>query len=210
MDDTFENIDIYDFDGTLYKSDSSVDFCFFVYKKKPLRIFYLLIQLLWFIPYKINIISTIRYKHIFFCFLNGLDKEQVEKLVDSFWEEQVGSDFNAKLINKISHAEKDTKSICISASPEILLKKITKELGLDLLIGTEMTFQNKKWTISKNCRGKEKINRLHKACNFKKIAHAYSDNKDDHELLKKANKGYLVFFKKNKWGLKKINKTNIL
>ena len=85
--------------------------------------------------------------------------------------------------------EKNTKSICISASPEILLKKITKELGLDLLIGTEMTFQNKKWTISKNCRGKEKINRLHKACNFKKIVHAYSDNKDDLELLKKADKG---------------------
>ena len=210
MDDTFKNIDIYDFDGTLYKSDSSIDFCFFVYKEKPLRIFYLLIQLFWFIPYKTKIISTIKYKNIFFCFLNGLDKKQVETLVDLFWKEKTGSDFNIELINKINHVKNDTKSICISASPEILLKNISKELGMDLLIGSEMIFQNKKWFISKNCRGEEKIKRLHKACNFKKIIHAYSDNKDDLKLLKKAEKGYKVFFKKNKWGLKKINKTNIL
>lgn len=205
MDNKFENIDIYDFDGTLYKSDSSVDFCFFVYKKKPFRIIYLLIQLLWFIPYKTKIISTITYKNIFFCFLNGLNKEQVEKLVDSFWEEQIGSNFNAELINKISHSKKDGKSICISASPEILLKNITKELGLDLLIGTEMTYQNKKWSISKNCRGKEKINRLHKACDFNKIVHAYSDNKDDLELLKKADKGYKIKYDNSKWSTKEIH-----
>ena len=204
MDDKFKNIDIYDFDGTLFKSDSSVDFCFFVYKKKPLRFFYLLIQIFWFIPYKMKLISTIKYKNIFFCFLNRLDKSQVEKLAKSFWKEQVGADFNAELIHKINLTKNEIKSICISASPEILLKNITKELGLDLLIGTEMTYQNKKWTISKNCRGDEKINRLNKACNFEKITHAYSDNKDDLKLLKKAEKGYRVFFKKNKWGLDKI------
>ena len=68
-----------------------------------------------------------------------------------------------------------------------------------------MSYQNKKWSISKNCRGKEKINRLHKACDFKKIVHAYSDNKDDLELLKKADKGYKIKYHKAKWSVKEIN-----
>ena len=101
MDNAIRNINVYDFDGTLFKGDSSVCFCFYLYKKKPLRLGYLFIQAFFFIPYKLKLISSLAYKNIFFCFLNGLRDEHVEKLVDSFWKKQKYSSFHHKLIDEI-------------------------------------------------------------------------------------------------------------
>ncbi len=199
-----DKLNIYDFDGTLYKSDSSVDFCFYVYKQKPLRLRFMFIQAFFFIPYKLGLISTLAYKNIFFCFLNGLREEHVQNLVDSFWANQDDSVFHSQLIGEIHNPKTQELSVCISASPQILLNNKTKSIGIHKLIATQMIYNKGKWVIKENCRGKEKISRLNNEFENPIITNAYSDNKDDLDLLQKAKSGYVVKYHSKKWTIKKI------
>ena len=45
MSDNIERIAVFDFDGTLYKKNSILSFCYFYYCKKPLRLWRIFMQL---------------------------------------------------------------------------------------------------------------------------------------------------------------------
>ena len=64
-----EKIDVYDFDKTLYKKDTTIQFYIYCLKKNKKIIKYLPIQVLNFILYKVKIIEKIKFKEKFFIFL---------------------------------------------------------------------------------------------------------------------------------------------
>ena len=107
-------IAIYDFDGTLYKGDCSIDFYKFCLKKYPYKIlkfpFHIFLGILW----KLKIISTKRFKENFLSVVNW---ENREKDVEEFWSGYKKNIFKWVKEEIKKDKSKKLKIICISASP---------------------------------------------------------------------------------------------
>lgn len=196
---------IFDFDGTLYANDSFICFFKFIFKKRILRIFYLIPILWYFTLFKLKVVDSHRFKQFFLIVLNGIEEEELKGYVEKFWKKQSMKCFNPKLVDQIKKLKAEGVTIvCISASPRLLITYPLHNLGIDNVIATEMSYQNGRYSlVSKNCRGKEKIKRLYGFYGTDvKILEAYSDNKDDVELLLLAERGFQI----KGTIIKKINK----
>ncbi len=192
MSNNTTKIAFFDFDGTIYKGDTTRDFCWYFYQKKPLRCYYLLIQLASWLLWRLKLLTTTQFKSTFIQFLNRIEGEQITGLLNSFWEEKK-SLVHANLVLEISRLKKEgVHIVVVSASPELFIKTFCLSLGVDTVLGSELKVLNNKYSLLINCRGEEKLKRLKRAFpNFELIA-AYSDNKDDDVLLKTAKNGYWV------------------
>ncbi|MEG0025700.1 MAG: GtrA family protein [Bacilli bacterium] len=177
---------LYDFDGTIYDGDSSIDFYLFCLKKNILLIRFFPYQLLYCILYFCKIINKEKYKQAYFSFLKGI--KDINLTVNNFWLQ------NEKKIKKWYMSKNHKKDIIISASPYFLLLPISKKLKVYDLIATEVD-KNTGQFLSHNCRGKEKIKMLYKKHPSISIIEAYTDNISDGPIIEIANKGYFV--KKN-------------
>ena len=163
-------INVYDFDGTIYRGDSSVDFYIYALHSNLKIIFKLPLQFFNFLRYKMRIISKREFKESYFSFLKNINN--IDDLVCSFWKA------NDKKINRWYFAEKSSSDVIVSASPEFLIKPIGDQLGA---IKTIATLVNKKTGefISENCYGNEKVLRLNKEFSSYKIEKFFSDSNSD-------------------------------
>ena len=174
---------LYDFDGTIYDGDSSVDFFKFCARKnKKVRKLYFRI-IINFLKYKTKYLSITEFKESVFSFLNNF--ENTEKLVDDFWKTHK---------NKIKsfYNEKDHQNdVIISASPYFLLKPICDELNVKDLIASDVDITTGHFN-SPNNRGEEKVKRLKEKYPNALIKEMYSDSLHDKPLLDIAENSYLV------------------
>lgn len=178
-------MNIYDFDGTIYDGDSSIDFilyCFKVRKKTLLKIPIIVANAFF---YLFKIIDAKKLKSSVFSILKYIDN--VDDLLKSFWETH---DKNIKDFYRKQHKNTD---IIASASPEFLLKPVSEKYNFKL-IATKM---DKKTGIinGKNCHDVEKVRRL-KEIGVNKCNDFYSDSFSDTPVRNIAKKGYIV--KKNR------------
>ena len=177
-----EKIDVYDFDKTLYKKDTTIQFYIYCLKKNKKIIKYLPIQVFNFILYKVKIIEKIKFKEKFFIFLKLID--DLEKYIEDFWN------LNEKYIRKELLEKSDNKKYVISASPEFLLEKICQKIGINKLIASKVDKNTGKF-LSKNCYGEEKVKRLREENNFE-IENFFTDSKSDIYLANISAKSYLI------------------
>ena len=192
MSNNTTKIAVFDFDGTIYKGDTTKEFCWFYYRKKPLRSYYLLIQLASWLLWRLKLLTTTQFKSTFIQFLNRIEGEQITGLLNSFWEEKK-SLVHANLVLEISRLKKEgVHIVVVSASPELFIKTFCLSLGVDTVLGSELKVLNNKYSLLINCRGEEKLKRLKRAFPDFELIAAYSDNKDDDVLLKTAKNGCWV------------------
>ena len=192
MSNNTTKIAFFDFDGTIYKGDTTRDFCWYFYQKKPLRSYYLLIQLASWLLWRLKLLTTTQFKSTFIQFLNRIEGEQITGLLNSFWEEKK-SLVHANLVLEISRLKKEgIHIVVVSASPELFIKTFCLSLGVDTVLGSELKVLNNKYSLLINCRGEEKLKRLKRAFPDFELIAAYSDNKDDDVLLKTAKNGCWV------------------
>lgn len=78
-------VNVYDFDGTIYNGDSSVDIYFFLLKRYPKLIAYFPKQILGIVKYKLQLSSKEEMKEMYFSFLKGVRTD--ESFVDDFWKQ---------------------------------------------------------------------------------------------------------------------------
>ena len=175
-------MNIYDFDGTIYNGDSSVDFFLYAVKHKPTVLRYLPKQIVGFVLYAIKKIDKTKLKEYFFSFLRGID---AEALSVAFWEQNKNKVFDWYIKQQ---AEDD---IIISASPEFLLKPICNQLKICYLIASKVEPTTGKFT-GKNCRGAEKVNRLREELNVSRIDNFYSDSVSDLHLAQLADNAFFI------------------
>lgn len=179
-------MNVYDFDGTIYDGDSSIDFCLFCFAKDFSLVRFLPKQFFGFLKFIFRKISRKEFKEKFFCFLKGI--EDVEELVKQFWK------LNGRKIKPWCLAQRRDDDIIISASPDFLLNEICKTLNVKL-IATRMDSKTGK-IIGENCRGAEKVNRLCAELKLSKeeisIENFYSDSKSDEMLAVLAKNSFLV------------------
>lgn len=189
---------LYDFDGTIYDGDSSVDFFKYcvkhnkkIYKRFPKMI-------LAFFRYKTKYINITECKEELFSFLN--DVENIDKMAENFWKE------NEKKVKKF-YLEKDhSNDIIISASPEFLLKPICNKLKVKDLIASNVDKHNGKFYEPNNSE-EVKVKNFYQKYPKAIIKEMYSDSNNDKPLLDLAEKSYFV--KKNKLYDYKNYKPNI-
>lgn len=183
-----KKINVYDFDKTIYQKDCSIEFWKYCLLKKKILIFILPYQVLMFFFNKIGLISIEKCKEEFFSFLKFFQKNEIEKLVFDFWRKEI-INLNEELKNIILKSE--IKNICISASPEFLIRIPCEKLGINLIMGTKYSLNTYK-IDGKNCKGKEKIKRLNLEKTDYIIENFYSDSLSDLPLFELAQHKYLV------------------
>ncbi|MDD2519294.1 MAG: haloacid dehalogenase-like hydrolase [Bacilli bacterium] len=176
-------VNLYDFDGTIYDGDSTLDFYFYCLRKQKALIRYLPIQLFYTGLYFIKVINKKKWKEKFFIFLKGIDN--IEIMVNSFW------DLNYHKIKNWYLNKNRSNDIIISASPEFLLKEITLKIEVKGLIATIVDLKTGKF-LSENCYGEEKVKRLLTDIPNVVVEEAYTDTYSDEPIIKLAQKGYLV------------------
>lgn len=179
----FYLMNVYDFDKTIYKGDSSVDFYWFCLKKHPQILRCVPRQLAGFALYACKRISKTKMKETFFSFLKKLP--DVEQDTAAFWK---------------THCEKicpwyveryDPQDVVISASPAFLLEEICVYLGVTRLIASDVDCKTGLFR-GKNCRGEEKVKRFLQAFPKESIDEFFSDSVSDAPLARLAKCAYIV------------------
>lgn len=177
----------YDFDGTIYDGDSSVDFYIFCLIRRPYIIILWPLQAIFALLYILNFIDKTKMKRVFFIYLKIIGKK--EELLKKFWDK------NYKKIKQWYLDKKHDKDIIISASPEFLLELPCKKLKVKDLIASEVDIKTGKF-LSKNCHGTQKVYRIKSKYPKAIVEEMYTDSKVDKPMIDYAKKGFMV--KKNK------------
>jgi len=186
---------IIDFDETLYKKDSLIEFCKYIYIQRPYQIWAVLVQLYGTLLYLLKLIDTKKYKEYFLFYLYGIPESKVLVYAQNFWNTRNKNNFNNKITTLFE--QNDFRIICISASPELYLKPILERFKIEY-IGTRLEFVHNRYKIiGENCKGIEKVNRLRSYLAEDKIEihQSYSDSLIDQPLFELSKSAYIV--KKN-------------
>lgn len=179
-------MNVYDFDETIYKKDSTIKFYFFCLRKNILLLRYIFVQLFYYIKFVFGFTNKTGFKQGFFCFLRGI--KNVDLLVEQFWAK------NERDINEWYLTQKKESDVVISASPEFLIAPICKKIGIKSIIGSRVDKRTGKF-MSENCYGEEKVKRFTEKYNDLEINEFYSDSTSDKYLAEIAKSAFIV--KKN-------------
>ena len=181
-------IDVFDFDGTIYDGDSTVDFLKYALGKRP----WLLAVL---IPALVRAgfsaaagrFSLTRFKSSLFSALAG--RISLEETAAAFWQEEKT---RKKLGAWFFERQRALPVVIASASPDFELKHAALLLGADRLICTRCDPATGR-LIGENCKSSEKIRRLREIYG-EVIVHAmYTDDvRADGPLLALAEERYIV------------------
>lgn len=182
------DIVVYDFDKTIYSGETSTDFMVFFLKRNPKYIFRLYLLIPSIIYFKFNLKKS---KEFFFAILKNIEIDFLKKEIEAFWVENKSKIYNWVYNEIIINKKKSEKLVLISATPEIFLENISKDLGFDILIGTKFENNNKYFSnniVGKNCKGEEKVSRLKKILYDFNILSFYSDSISDKPLFDLAKR----------------------
>ena len=178
-------INSYDFDGTIYGGDSSVDFYKYCLKRNKKVLLQLPAQLLGILLYIFGVYDKTTMKEKVFSFLKRV--EDPEAYVKDFWTT------HEKKIKKWYLKQKKGSDLIISASPEFLLEPITKKLKIHLIASVQDIHTGK--YLEKNCHDVEKVKRFRKEYKNTTIKEFYSDSMADKPMMDISKEAYYV--KKN-------------
>ncbi len=187
-----KNLALFDFDGTITKSDTMFKFLrfsagnglFFVRMVKLLPVL---------IAYKIRLITNVHAKEIVLTsFLKNKSEATLIELGNRFTSEKLPQLIREKAINRINwHKQNGDDVYIVSASLNIWLENWCKIQVVNLL-SSKIEIQNGVATgklLGKNCYGIEKVNRIRNAIALEAYTciYAYGDSKGDKEMLAIAN-----------------------
>jgi len=172
----------YDFDGTIYRGDSSVDFCLYALRRHPALIRFLPGMAGAALRYGLGKNSKTEMKQAFFRFFSSLE---TEKMTKDFWDRHLERIYPWYL------EQRREEDLIISASPEFLLRPACDRLGIRHLIASRVDPRSGVFQ-GENCRGEEKVRRLRETMPGAKLDRFYSDSLSDTPLAKLADQAFLV------------------
>ena len=173
---------VYDFDNTIYRGDSSVDFFRHCAAKFPRAYLSAIAAAPWFAAMVLGLAEKTRVKERFYRYLRQVP--DVREEVERFW---LTHDKNLKAWY---FAQKREDDLIISASPEFLLEPLMNRLGLALIASRVVPETGVYEGL--NCHGEEKVRRMREAEPETQIDGFYSDSKSDTPLAKLARNAFMV------------------
>lgn len=158
-------IDIYDFDETLYPFDSGSRFAFYCLLHYPWTIICLPVIAVGFLLVWLKLIGFTSFKKICFIFVLLVP---LKRAVKGFWDKHE-TELHKWFL------ERKRECVVISASPDFLLEEIAKRLPIDNLICTRHS-RKTGMIIGENCRGEEKVRRFREVFPDARVIDVYSDS----------------------------------
>lgn len=176
-------MNIYDFDETIYDSDSTKDFYFYCLRKYP-KLLLSVPAMAWaFFMYILGVKTKTQFKEIMYRFLRYVPS--IDEALTDFWNK------NECKIKQWYKDRQKSDDIIISASPEFLLEPICKRLGIKTLLASKVDKFTGKYD-GENCWGEEKVKRLYEIAPDAVCEEFYSDSLSDTPLAKIAHKAMII------------------
>jgi len=174
-------MDIYDFDGTLYRGDSTADFLKWCLRRYP-RIAATLPRtgVAALACFGLHAIDKTSFKNALYRFLPLIPNVETE--VARFWRTHEH--------NVTGPCQPKTGDLVISASPEFLLRNVCAHRGLELIASQVDPLTGR--TLGPNCSGAEKITRLGERYPHAVVERFFSDSHNDDPLAEIAQQAFMV------------------
>lgn len=179
-------MNVFDFDNTIYRGESPVDFAFFLLRTHKRVYLYLPSIFYNSVKYKLCLVSREKLEETLNHYLKTfpLGKEELVHLIAQFWKE------HAHKLDKNMLRRIQPEDIIISAGPGILIEGIRHLLKTENLIATEIDFDRKK-VIYYNFR-ENKVKRFYELFGKKRIHRFYTDSYNDKALMDISDRVFLV------------------
>ena len=196
-----KRIAAFDFDGTITRKDTLIEFLRFAGGNARLyAVFALYSPLL--VLMKLKLYSNQKAKEkIFAHYFKSMPIEQFDNLCRRFYEQKGLALIYAEAKSQIAkHKEQGDEVVIISASLENWVCHFAEAWKADKLLATQVEVEDGKLTghfFTANCYGKEKVNRLLSVYpeRNKYYLMAYGDSRGDKELLQFADEQHYKSFK---------------
>lgn len=174
---------VYDFDKTIYKGDSSIDFYKFCLKRHPSIAKYWPAQIAAFVQYKTKKITKTQMKEIFYRYYQSIP--DMDRELEAFWDSHIGN------MKRWYYDQQQESDLIISASPEFMLKPACERIGIKYLLASPVDGKTGKY-LGENCYHAEKVRRFREAYPGEEIRYFYSDSYSDSPLADISEKAFLV------------------
>ena len=174
-------MDVYDFDGTLYRGDSTADFLKWCMRRYP-RIAFTLprIGAAALACFGLRVIDKTSFKGVLYRFLTRVP--DVEAEVERFW---------AVRESRIAGPCAPQPGDCvITGSPEFLLRDVCARRGLFLI--ASQADPHTGLTLGPNCSNEEKVRRFREQYPNAAIERFYSDSHNDDPMAALAREAFFV------------------
>jgi phosphatidylglycerophosphatase C len=182
---------LFDFDGTLYKKDSLIEFTKF---SKGSALFYRNMLLLFpnLIAMKLRLLGNekVKIKYIS-AFFKGMEIGAFESIARDFATNEIDKNLNPEIFKSyLAHLESGHDVYIVTASAVQWIAPWAGKYGVRV-IGTKLETENGKLTgnfASKNCYGIEKVNRISEAIPLEdyQAINVYGSGRGDLEMLQLA------------------------
>jgi len=194
------NLALFDFDGTITRKDSFLDFLRFSFPLFSLVKAYLAL-IFWLLGYKLGFVSNNKAKEIVFSwFFKGCKAKKFKEMGERFALQKLPDLVKKSAEIKINeHLTNGDKVVVVTASIEQYIKPWTDKLGIDI-IATKPEIKNNLLTggfKGENCYGKQKVIRIKEMLDIEQydVIFAYGDSAGDKEMLSIAHHPFYKYFK---------------
>ncbi|MCB2340727.1 HAD-IB family hydrolase [Clostridium estertheticum] len=201
-----EKLAIFDVDYTITKRETLVEFYIFMLKKNPRYIKYLPKSIFSSLFYVFKIYDASKTKKTFIRFIDGIEENDMKKIVKEFYEKRLSKILYKDAIDTIKKMKKQGYKIyLISASAEFYLSELYNIKEVDKVIGTRFIKENgfhRNQILGENCKGEEKVKRLKEVLLKENIevdfenSCMFSDSLSDLPLFNLVGHPYLINYKK--------------
>lgn len=189
------NLALFDFDGTITKKDSLLDFTEYAVGKKSIyKSLPILLPVL--TRLKLGVVPNDRAKELFLShFFKGWDADEFVDVAQKYSCNQLQRIVKESAVQTLNHHKKQgDKVVIVSASIDLWLYGWCDLMSVEL-IASRMQIENGKITgrlDGKNCHGQEKARRVKQAFNLESFSHifAYGDTAGDKQMLSLAHHGF--------------------
>ncbi len=190
-----KEIAFFDFDGTITKKDTLLEFIKF--SKGNFR-FYVgfILNLPYLVAFKLGIISNQSAKEkILRFFFHGMPTTVFKQHCEAFAKQVLPKLIRPKALEEIQKLKQNNIIVVVvSASPENWIEQWSQNLHLEL-IASRLEVNEGKVTgkiLGKNCHGNEKVSRIREIYDLSnyRIVAAYGDSTGDRPMLQLATKSY--------------------
>ena len=179
-------MNVYDFDNTLYKGESTVDFAFFMMQHNP-KIYTWIPTIFWnLLMYKLCLTEKEQMQRILNEFLKVLiqDDYDITEMAQAFWRKNENR-LNMALIRRIR-----PEDVILTASPDFMMNVIGKRLGTGHILCSKVDIPTK--TILYLNYGTNKVRYFRRLYHDTPVSRFFTDSYNDQAMMDLAQRVYLV------------------
>lgn len=176
-------MNVYDWDDTIYRGDSTLGFVLYLYAHRPLTLLSIPRTACCGLLYGLRIMPKLAFKqNLYHMFVFVKDMDRV-------CDEYVASHMDH--VKEFYLQQQKEDDVVISASPLFLISRFCKAVGISYCDASHVDMRTGKYN-GINCHGEEKVKRFREMFPAGQIDGFYSDSYSDTPLALLAKEAYIV------------------